>query len=147
MQNPLTDYRNNLFATHENIDESLSYLSSVMSGMSHSDRAGVDVAVRCLINTLANIIDDVYHPSKNTSIATLVDRYLNDVLAERVEELVNDRISDAIGEYMSNEFDITDYEDNIDWAYRIESNLDNDMIKESVEEIVKNSLTIEVRVS
>jgi len=147
MQNPLTDYRNNLFATHENIDESLSYLSSVMSGMSHSDRAGVDVAVRCLINTLANIIDDVYHPTKNMSIASLIDKHLDDVLAERVEELVNDRVSDAIGEYMSNEFDITDYEDNIDWAYRIESNLDNDMIKESVEEIVKNSLTIEVRVS
>lgn len=147
MQNPLTDYRNNLFATHENIDESLSYLSSVMSGMSHSDRAGVDVAVRCLINTLANIIDDVYHPTKNMSIASLIDKHLDDVLAERVEELVNDRISDAIGEYMSNEFDISDYEDNIDWAYRIESNLDNDMIKESVEEIVKNSLTIEVRVS
>jgi len=147
MQNPLTDYRNNLFATHENIDESLSYLSSVMSGMSHSDRAGVDVAVRCLINTLANIIDDVYHPTKNMSIASLIDKHLDDVLAQRVEELVNDRISDAIGEYMSNEFDISDYEDNIDWAYRIESNLDNDMIKESVEEIVKNSLTIEVRVS
>jgi len=147
MQNPLTDYRNNLFTTHESIDESLSYLSSVMSGMSSSDRAGVDVAIRCLINTLANVIDDVYHPTKNMSIASLIDKHLDDVLAQRVEELVNDRISDAIGEYMSNEFDICDYEDNIDWAYRIESNLDNDMIKESVEEIVKNSLTIEVRVS
>jgi hypothetical protein len=81
------------------------------------------------------------------SIASLIDKHLDDVLAQRVEEIVNDRISDAIGEYMSNEFDISDYEDNIDWSYRIESNLDNDMIKESVEEIVKNSLTIEVRVS
>jgi hypothetical protein len=147
MQNPLSEYRSGLFATHNNLDESFAYLNSMISTMSSSDQQGINVAVRCLINTLADEIDKVYHPSKNMSIGSLVDKYLDDVLAVRVEEIVNERISDAIGEYMSNEFDISDYEDNIDWAYRIESNLDNDMIKESVEEIVKNSLTIEVRVS
>jgi len=147
MQNPLTGYRSSLYATHNSIDESLAYLNSMMATLSNDNRAGINIAVHCLINTLSDIIDDVYHPTKNMSIASLIDKHLDDVLAQRVEELVNDRISDAIGEYMSNEFDICDYEDNIDWAYRIESNLDNDMIKESVEEIVKNSLTIEVRVS
>jgi hypothetical protein len=147
MQNPLTGYRSSLYATHNNIDESLAYLNSMMATLSNDNRAGINIAVHCLINTLSDIIDNVYHPTKNMSIASLIDKHLDDVLAQRVEEIVNDRISDAIGEYMSNEFDISDYEDNIDWSYRIESNLDNDMIKESVEEIVKNSLTIEVRVS
>lgn len=147
MQNPLTEYRNNLFTTHESIDESLSYLSSVMSGMSNSDRAGVDVAVRCLINTLANVIDDVYHPSKNTSIASLVEKYLDGILAEKVEEIVNDRVSDAIGEYMSNEFDITDYEDNIDWEYRITSNINSDTLRDAVKDVIADQLTFEVRVS
>jgi hypothetical protein len=147
MQNPLSEYRSSLFATHDNIDESLSYLSSMVATLKHTDQSGINVAVHCLINTLAEEIDRVYHPSKNISINTLVENYLNSHLAERVEEIVNDRVSDAITQYMRDEFDITDYEDNIDWSYRIESNLDNDMIKESVEEIVKNSLTIEVRVS
>jgi len=136
-----------MFATHDNIDESLAYLHSMMSGLPNSDRLGVNTAIHCLLNTLAKTIDEVYHPTKNMSIASLIDKHLDDVLAERVEEIVNDRVSDAITQYMRDEFDITDYEDNIDWSYRIESNLDNDMIKESVEEIVKNSLTIEVRVS
>jgi len=147
MQNPLTEFRNNLFHTHESIAHSLEYIDTVSHTMQGGDKINFLTAVNCLINTIAKKIDDVYHPSKNMSIASLIDKHLDDVLAERVEEIVNDRVSDAITQYMRDEFDITDYEDNIDWSYRIESNLDNDMIKESVEEIVKNSLTIEVRVS
>jgi len=147
MQNPLSEYRSNLFATHDNLDESFAYLNSMISTMTISDQQGINVAVRCLINTLAEEIDRVYHPSKNTSITTLVENYLNSHLAERVEELVNDQLNNAIGEYMNNEFDINDYEDNIDWSYRIESNLDKEVIRELVEETIKDNITFEVRVS
>ena len=103
MQNPLSEYRSGLFATHDNLDESFAYLNSMISTMSSSDQQGINVAVRCLINTLADEIDKVYHPSKNMSIGSLVDKYLDDVLAVRVEEIVNERISTAIDQYMADE--------------------------------------------
>ena len=147
MQNPLSEYRSSLFATHDNIDESLSYLSSMVATLKHTDQSGINVAVHCLINTLAEEIDRVYHPSKNISINTLVENYLNSHLAERVEEIINDRVSDAIVEYMSNEFDISEYDHDIDWEDRINSNLNGEMLKEIVEETIKDNLTFEVRVS
>jgi len=147
MQNPLSEYRSNLFATHDSLDESFSYLNSVMAGVSNNDRAGVDVAVRCMINTIAKQIDDVYHPDKFQSIESVVTKYLDDVLAVRVEEIVNERVSAAIDQYMSDEFDITDYDHNIDWDDRISSNLDRDVLREIVEETIKDNITFEVRVS
>jgi len=145
MQNPLSEYRSALFATHDNIDESLAYLKTMLDTVPGSN--GINVAVRCLLNTVAEEIDKVYHPSKNTSIATLVENYLNSHLAERVEEIVNDQVSIAISEYMSNEFDINDYEENIDWSYRVENSLDRDVLKEMVREEIKDNITFEVRVS
>ena len=147
MQNPLNEYRSGLFATHDNLDESFSYLNSMISTMSSSDQQGINVAVRCLINTLAKEIDDVYHPSKNMSIESIVTKYLDDVLAVRVEEIVNERISTAIDQYMADEFDITDYDSEIDWEDRISSNLDKDVLRELVEETIKDNITFEVNVS
>jgi len=147
MQNPLSEYRSGLFATHDNLDESFAYLNSMISTMSSSDQQGINVAVRCLINTLAKEIDDVYHPSKNMSIGSLVDKYLDDVLAIRVEEIVNERISSAIDQYMADEFDITDYDSEIDWEDRISSNLDRSLLEELVSETIKDNITFEVRVS
>jgi hypothetical protein len=147
MQNPLSEYRSNLFTTHENLDESFSYLNSVMAGISNSERAGVDVAVRCMINTIAKQIDNVYHPDKFTSIESVVTKYLDDVLAVRVEEIVNERISTAIDQYMADEFDITDYDNEIDWEDRISSNLDRSLLEELVSETIKDNITFEVRVS
>ena len=147
MQNPLSEYRSGLFATHDNLDESFSYLNSMISTMSSSDQQGINVAVRCLINTLADEIDKVYHPSKNMSIESIVTKYLDDVLAVRVEEIVNERMSEALDQYMSNEFDITDYDNEIDWEDRISSNLDRSLLEELVSETIKNNITFEVRVS
>jgi hypothetical protein len=147
MQNPLSEYRSGLFATHDNLDESFAYLNSMISTMSSSDQQGINVAVRCLINTLADEIDKVYHPSKNMSIGSLVDKYLDDVLAVRVEEIVNERISSAIDQYMADEFDITDYDSEIDWEDRISSNLDRSLLEELVSETIKDNITFEVRVS
>jgi hypothetical protein len=147
MQNPLSEYRNHLFATHDNLDESFSYLHSMMSTLSNSDKMGVNTAVCCLINTLSKTIDEVYHPSKNMSIASLVDKYLDDKLAATVEEIINERIYNSIEQYMSDEFDICDYDDNIDWDDRISSNIDRSMIQELVEESIKDNITFEVRVS
>jgi hypothetical protein len=48
---------------------------------------------------------------------------------------------------MSDEFDICDYDDNIDWDDRISSNIDRSMIQELVEESIKENITFEVRVS
>ena len=147
MQNPLSEYRSGLFATHDNLDESFSYLNSMISTMSSSDQQGINVAVRCLINTLADEIDKVYHPSKNMSIGSLVDKYLDDVLAVRVEEIVNERISTALDQYMEDVFDITDYDHEIDWEDRISSNLDRSVIADLVEEAIKDNITFEVTVS
>ena len=147
MQNPLSEYRSGLFATHDNLNESFSYLNSMISTMSNSDQQGINVAVRCLINTLADEIDKVYHPSKNMSIGSLVDKYLDDVLAVRVEEIVNERISTALDQYMEDVFDITDYDSEIDWEDRISSNLDKDVLRELVEETIKDNITFEVTVS
>jgi hypothetical protein len=147
MQNPLSSYTSNLFATHDDLDESLEYLERMVSTIATVDRLGVNTAVHCLLNTLAKTIDDVYHPTKNMSIKTLVDNYLNSHLAERVDELVNEQINNAIVEYMSNEFDISEYDDNIDWEERINYNLDRRVLKDLVEECIKENVTFEVRVS
>ena len=147
MQNPLSEYRSGLFATHDNLDESFSYLNSMISTMSSNDQQGINVAVRCLINTLADEIDKVYHPSKNMSIGSLVNKYLDDVLAVRVEEIVNERISTAIDQYMEDVFDITDYDHEIDWEDRISSNLNRSVIADLVEEAIKDNITFEVTVS
>jgi len=147
MQNPLSEYRSGLFATHDNLDESFSYLNSMISAMSSSDQQGINVAVRCLINTLADEIDKVYHPSKNISIGSLVNKYLDDVLAVRVEEIINERISTALDQYMEDVFDITDYDSEIDWEDRISSNLDKHVLRELVEETIKDNITFEVTVS
>jgi hypothetical protein len=147
MQNPLSEYRNNLFSTHDNLDESFSYLHSMMSTLSNADRVGVNTAVCCLINTLAKEIDDVYHPTKNMSIASLIDKHLDDVLAQRVEEIVNDRVTEAIEQYMSEEFNICDYDHEIDWEDRISSNLNKNVIADLVEEAIKDNITFEVTVS
>ena len=147
MQNPLNEYRSGLFATHDNLDESFSYLNNMMASISNDNRAGVDVAVRCMINTIAKEIDKIYHPSKNMSIESIVTKYLDDVLAVRVEEIVNERISTALDQYMEDVFDITDYDNQIDWEDRISSNLDKDVLRELVEETIKDNITFEVRVS
>jgi hypothetical protein len=147
MQNPLSEYRSSLFATHDNIDESFAYLNSMITTLKPSDQNGIDVAVHCLINTLAEEIDRVYHPSKNISINTLVENYLNSHLAERVEEIINDRVSDAITEYMNNEFDISEYDHDIDWHDKINSNINGEMLTQLVEETIKDNITFEVRVS
>jgi len=147
MQNPLSEYRSGLFATHDSLDESFSYLNSVMAGISNTDRAGIDVAVRCMINTIAKQIDDVYHPDKYQSIESVVTKYLDDVLAVRVEDIVNERISTAIDQYMADVFDITEYDSEIDWEDRISSNLDRSLLEELVSETIKDNITFEVRVS
>ncbi len=147
MQNPLSEYRNNLFYTHESLDESFAYLNEMLITLSSSDRVGVNTAVCCLINTLAKEIDKVYHHTQSVSVESLVDKYLDDKLAERVEEIVNERLSTAMDEYMSNEFDITDYDSEIDWDDRISSNLDRSLLQELVEETIKENITFEVRVS
>jgi hypothetical protein len=147
MQNPLSEYRSSLFATHDNIDESLSYLSSMVATLKHTDQSGINVAVHCLINTLAEEIDRVYHPSKNISINTLVENYLNSHLAERVEEIINDRVSEAIDSYMDNEFDITKYEDDIDWYEKVNEHINEESLQTSVENCIKEIITFEVRVS
>ena len=147
MQNPLSEYRSGLFATHDNIDESLSYLTSMINTLPHTDRTGVTTAVNCLLNTMAKVIDDVYHQNKNIYISSLVDKYLDDILAVRVEEIVNERISTALDQYMEDVFDITDYDSEIDWEDRISSNLDKHVLRELVEETIKDNITFEVNVS
>jgi len=147
MQNPLSEYRSNLFATHDNIHGSMTYMANMIATLPHTDQNGVNVAVHCLLNTIAEEIDKVYHPSKNMSIGSLVDKYLDDVLAVRVEEIVNERISTALDQYMEDVFDITDYDHEIDWEDRISSNLDRSVIADLVEEAIKENITFEVTVS
>jgi len=96
---------------------------------------------------MAKVIDDVYHQNKNIYISSLVDKYLDDILAVRVEEIVNERISTALDQYMEDVFDITDYDSEIDWEDRISSNLDKHVLRELVEETIKDNITFEVNVS
>jgi len=131
MTNPVSQFRNNLFASRGcDIQSAIDYCEVMISTLNQTDQIGARTAIGVLINTIDNAVAQSQGPSpEKLAIIELIDARLNEWatlnLRDRVMEIVeDDDISDQISNWMSNNFDIDDY--NVDDSIErwVENNLD-----------------------
>jgi hypothetical protein len=163
MSNPVTPFRNNLFASRGmDIQSALDYAEIMINTLSSTDQVAVRTAFGVLINTIDSAVTQSQGPTHieealfaiidkriavlqiNTQVeinASIDDWMDNNLKDKMMDVLANEDIDDDISNWMSNNFDITDYD--VDgaiesWAY---NNLD-----EKISEAV-NKLTFNISVS
>jgi hypothetical protein len=161
MSNPVTPFRNNLFASRGcDIQAALDYVDQLATAS--TDPVAVQTAARVLLNTIDSAVTQSQGPSPveealfaiidkriavlqiNTQVeinASIDDWMDNNLRDKMMDILANEDIDDDISNWMSNNFDITDY--NVDDA--IESWADNNL-DEKISEAI-NNLTFNVTLS
>ena len=137
MKNPVSQFRSNLFGSRGcDIQAALDYVDQLATGS--SDPVAVQTAARVLLNTIDNAVAQAQGPSpEKIAIIELIDQRIADKVRDMLAE---DDISDQISNWMSNNFDVEDYNvgDAIEsWADR---NLD-----EKINEAI-NNLTFTVNI-
>jgi hypothetical protein len=164
MTNPVSPFRNNLFASRGmDIQSALDYAETMISTFQGTEYAAAKTAIGVLVNTIESAVTQSQGPSPveealfaiiDKRIAVLqintqveinasIDDWMDNNLRDKVMDVLanEDDIDDQISNWMSNNFDITDY--NVDDA--IESWADNNM-DDKIQEAV-NNLTFSVTVS
>jgi hypothetical protein len=163
MTNPVTPFRNNLFGSRGmDIQSALDYAETMISTFQGTEYAAAKTAIGVLVNTIESAVTQSKGPTPleealfeiidkriavlqiNTQVeinASIDDWMDNNLRDKMMDILANEDIDDDISNWMSNNFDITDY--NVDdaiesWA---ENNLD-DKITEAI-----NNLTFNVTLS
>ena len=144
MSNPVSPFRNNLFASRGcDIQSALEYVDQLATAS--TDPVAVQTAARVLLNTIDNavtqsqgltpleealfaIIDKriaVLQINSQVEINASIDDWMENNLRDKVMDIITneDDIDDQISNWMSNNFDITDYD--VDGA--IESWMDNNL--------------------
>ena len=160
MTNPFRKHANHLFASRGcDVDQALSYAFELVSAMPDEAKAAANTAIMVLVNTAATAFDQARGPSpERLALIELIDERIKATSWDKfvLEENINDKISDwmdsnvdhdhLINEWMSDNFDVTDYnvDDVVDdkiseWA--------SDNLADEVERVVKNSLTFSVQVN
>jgi len=161
MSNPVTPFRNNLFGSRGmDIQAALDYVDQLATAS--TDPVAVQTAARVLLNTIESAVTQSQGPSPveealfaiidkriavlqiNTQVeinASIDDWMDNNLRDKMMDILANEDIDDDISNWMSNNFDITDY--NVDDA--IESWAENNL-DEKISEAV-NNLTFTVNVN
>jgi hypothetical protein len=130
MTNPVSQFRNGIFGSRGcNIQEAVDYANELINTLPQTDQVGIRVGLGVLINTIDNAVAQSQGPSpEKLAIIELIDQRI----ANKVRDmLAEDDISDQISNWMSNNFDVEDYNigDAIEsWADR---NLD-DKINEAI---------------
>ena len=154
MKNPLDQFRSSLFGTRGcDIALALQYVDELATAS--SDAVAVQTAARVLLNTCANAVAQVVDsPSpERLALIDLIDQRISEhklIRADDVDQKVSDwiesnlDIDDMISEWMGNSFDITDYDDNIDWDYRIGDRI-GDWLSDNLEDRI-NDLELVVKV-
>ena len=155
MTNPVSQFRNNLFASRGcNIQEALDYAEVLLNTLSSTDQVAVRTAFGVLINTVDNAVTQSQGPSPveealfaiidkriavlqiNTQVeinASIDDWMDNNLKDKMMDILANDDIDDQISNWMSNNFDINDYD--VDGA--IESWVYNNL-DEKIQDAISN---------
>ena len=145
MTNPVSQFRNGIFGSRGcNIQEAIDYANELINTLPQTDQVGIRVGLGVLINTIDNAVTQSQGPSpEKLAIIELIDSRLNEWatlnLRDRVMDMLSmDDVDDQISNWMSNNFDIDDY--NVDDSIErwIENNLD-----EKVSDVV-NNLTFKV---
>jgi hypothetical protein len=164
MSNPVTPFRNNLFGSRGmDIQSALDYSEMMINTLSATDQVAVRTAFGVVINTIDSAVTQSQGPTlleealfaiidkriavlqinTQVEINASVEDWMDNNLRDKVMDIIanEDDIDDQISNWMSNNFDITDY--NVDDA--IESWADNNM-DDKIQEAV-NNLTFSVTVS
>jgi len=151
MSNPVSPFRNNLFASRGmDIQSALDYAEMMINTLSSTDQVAVRTAFGVVINTIDSAVTQSQGPSpEKIAIIALIDERIDESIAQwmllnlrdKVMSIVeDDDISDQISNWMSNNFDIEDY--NVGDA--IESWADRNL-EEKINEAI-NNLTFTVNV-
>jgi hypothetical protein len=157
MTNPVTPFRSNLFASRGcDIQAALDYVDQLATAS--TDPVAVQTAARVLLNTIENAVTQAQGPSpeklaiieliderisaSQANVYTWIDMWAKDNLRDKVMDMLSmDDVDDQISNWMSNNFDITDY--NVDDA--IDSWMENNM-DDKIQDAI-NNLTFSVTVS
>jgi len=163
MSNPVTPFRNNLFASRGmDIQSALDYAEMMINTLSATDQVAVRTAFGVVINTIESAVTQSQGPSpekiaiialiderisehklaREDGVESLINDWMDNNLRDKVMDIVaDDDVDDQISNWMSNNFDITDY--NVDDA--IDSWADNNM-DDKIQEAI-NNLTFSVTIS
>jgi hypothetical protein len=163
MTNPVSQFRNGIFGSRGcDIQSALDYAEVLINTLAATDQVTVRTAFGVLLNTIDNAVAQSQGPSPveealfaiidkriavlqiNTQVeinASIDDWMDNNLRDKMMDILANDDIDDQISNWMSNNFDITDY--NVDDA--IDSWMENNM-DDKIQDAI-NNLTFSVTVS
>ena len=132
MTNPVSQFRNGIFGSRGcNIQEAVDYVNELINTLPQTDQIGIRVGFGVLVNTIDNAVAQSQGPSPETlAIMDMIDARVEEWVAlnfrDKVMDIVGneDDISDQISNWMSNNFDLDDY--NVDDSIErwIENNLD-----------------------
>ena len=162
MTNPVSQFRNNLFASRGcNIQEALDYAEVLINTLNNADQVAVRTAFGVLINTVDNAVAQSQGPSpveealfaiidkrmavlqinSQVEINASIDDWMENNLKDKMMDvLANDDIDDQISNWMSNNFDLDDY--NVDGA--IESWMDYNIDDKVYDAVNSISFTVEI---
>jgi hypothetical protein len=141
MSNPVSPFRNNLFGSRGmDIQSALDYAEMMINTLSSTDQVAVRTAVGVLVNTIDSAVTQSQGPSpEKLAIIALIDERIDahklireDAIGDVVDAHI-DNLDDKISDWMSNNFDVTDY--NADDA--IEAWMDNN-IDEKLQDAMSN---------
>ena len=146
MTNPVSLFRNNLFGSRGcDIQSALDYAEVMFNTLSSTDQVAVRTAFGVLVNTIDSAVTQSQGPTpleealfaiidkriavlqinSQVEINASIDDWMENNLRDKVMDIIanEDDIDDQISNWMSNNFDITDYD--VDGA--IESWMDNNL--------------------
>ena len=166
MTNPVSEFRNNLFASRGcNIQEALNYAEMMINTLSAVDQVSIRTAFGVVLNTIDSAVTQSQGPSPEmdqadmlTQLGGMYDKLVNDVVTkvrgldialideriadhklireDAIGDLVDahiDNLDDKISDWMSNNFDLDNYDVDSSIEVWIENNL-----QEKVEEAIGN---------
>jgi hypothetical protein len=150
MTNPVTPFRNDIFGSRGmDIQEALNYTEILINTLCNTDQVAVRTSIGVLLNTIEKAVTQSQGPSpEKLAIIDLIDERIakhnfireEDFHSKVMDSLANEDISDDISNWMSNNFDLNDY--NVDDA--IESWADNNLDDKITEAVNNLSFTVEV---
>ena len=141
MSNPVSPFRNNLFASRGcDIQSALDYAEMMINTLSAVDQVSVRTAFGVVLNTIDSAVTQSQGPSpEKLAIIALIDERIDahklireDAIGDVVDEHIRN-LDDKIEDWMSNNFDLDNYDVDSSIEVWIENNL-----QEKVEEAIGN---------
>ena len=148
MTNPLDQFRSGLFGSRGvDVGAALEYVDQLASAS--SDPVAVQTAARVLLNTVIGAVDQILtsRSPERLVLIELIDERIA-ASASNIDQKISDWMDSnvdhdhLINEWMSDNFDVSDYNIN-DAIYEWSS----DNLADQVEKVIKNSLTFSVIVN